>query len=118
MTTTTNPRRVPAQPTLATNAIPAKKALDVYAFLPGSPSEDKAVNIHMGMPTGSVNKTTGIRNNTTKMQNSTTIAINGSNNTNRNNNKTSISTLGLTSHLLYPCINRLTRKHQTDVGGV
>jgi len=34
-----------------------------YASLPGSCSENKAVSIHSGIPTGSVNKIAGIKNN-------------------------------------------------------
>jgi hypothetical protein len=69
---------------------------DIYASLPGSRSDDQAVSIQMGIPTGSVNKMTGVKNNTTNMQKITTTAITGTNNTHRNNNNTSIiSSLGL-----------------------
>jgi hypothetical protein len=68
----------------------------IYASLPGSRSEAKAVSIQMGIPTGSVNKMTGVKNSTTNMQKSTTTASTGTNNTHRNNNNTSIiSSLGL-----------------------
>jgi hypothetical protein len=52
-----------------------------------------AASIHIGIATGSVNKMTGVRNNAAQMQKNAASKITGINNTNSNNNNTSIDRL-------------------------